>query len=162
VHWDTAPLTPALSPSDGERWIPSGFCGEVETSPFLESSAFCSKLLTGDEASGCEPTGAGTTDGGFMDGFMEKLLWAAVFDLVLIMDFRFSFLLITGGYRQEGLETIRPSTIYRFTDHVSSGTKLKIVLENRNHGIEGWETIRPFTMYRPTNPVTNGTKRKIV
>ena len=74
-------------------------------------------------------------------GFMEEQLGAAVVDLVFI--FGLSFLLITDGYRQE-VGTIRPFTMYRPTNHVSSGTKPKIVLENRNHGIVGWRNNSPL------------------
>jgi len=49
VDWDTEPLTPALSPSDGEReTCPAGdregvdVCGKVETLGFAESSLFVS------------------------------------------------------------------------------------------------------------------------
>ena len=81
----------------------------------MESPLFVWGLLTGNEASGgvalgvasgCGLAEAGASDDGFMDGFMEELLWAAVFDLVFILDFR--FLLIIGGYRQEGSEQFVP------------------------------------------------------
>jgi hypothetical protein len=95
---DSEPLTPALSPSDGERES-CPVCGKAETSGWMESSLLVSEQLTGNEASGrvasdcvasgCGLSGAGTTDDGFRDGFEEEQLGAVVFDLVFIKDFRF-------------------------------------------------------------------------